>query len=114
MLAKPMTLRKRYDLAIAHWVLTGGGDAPGLNPVIRAIVKAAVNVGAEVVGLEASFDGLLVDDKCRGLTPADVRGILRLGGTILGTTRGGDVAHRARTRALFRRLRSGSNTSGSL
>jgi 6-phosphofructokinase 1 len=66
-------------------VLTGGGDAPGLDPVIRAIVKAAVNVGAEVVGLEASFDGLLIDDKCRLLTPADVRGILRLGGTTLGT-----------------------------
>jgi hypothetical protein len=53
------------------------------------------------VGLEASFDGLLIDAKCRLLTPADGRGILRLGGTILGITRGGDVAHRARTRACF-------------
>ena len=39
-------------------VLTGGGDAPGLNAVIRAVVKAAYNSGVEVLGLEDSFDGL--------------------------------------------------------
>ena len=44
-------------------MLTGGGDAPGLNAVIRAVVKAAANAGAEIVGLEDSFDGLLDDDK---------------------------------------------------
>lgn len=73
-------------------VLTGGGDAPGLNAVIRAIVKAGANIGADIIGLEDSFDGLLVDDKWRQLTPADVTGILRVGGTILGTRRGGDLA----------------------
>lgn len=73
-------------------LLTGGGDAPGVNAVIRAIVKAGANIGAETIGLEDSFDGLLVDDKCRVLTPADVTGILRVGGTILGTRRGGDLA----------------------
>ncbi|MBA3271493.1 MAG: 6-phosphofructokinase [Acidobacteria bacterium] len=71
-------------------VLTGGGDAPGLNAVIRAVVKAAFNSGIEVVGLEDSFDGLLDSARTRTLTPKDVTGILRLGGTILGTTNKGN------------------------
>jgi phosphofructokinase-like protein len=71
-------------------VLTGGGDAPGLNAVIRAVVKAAFNSGIEVVGLEDSFDGLLDPSRTRVLTPRDVTGILRLGGTILGTTNRGN------------------------
>jgi 6-phosphofructokinase 1 len=71
-------------------VLTGGGDAPGLNAVIRAVVKAAFNAGVEVVGLEDSFDGLLDQSRTRALTPRDVTGILRLGGTILGTTNRGN------------------------
>ena len=71
-------------------VLTGGGDAPGLNAVIRAVVKAASNAGVTVVGLEDSFDGLIYPEKSRPLTPKDVTGILRLGGTILGTVNRGD------------------------
>src|SRR5215472_1486109 len=71
-------------------VLTGGGDAPGLNAVIRAVVKTATNAGIEVVGLEDSFDGLIEPDRSRVLTPRDVTGILRLGGTILGTTNRGN------------------------
>ena len=71
-------------------VLTGGGDAPGLNAVIRAVVKAANNCGAAVIGLEDSFDGLIERDRHRTLSPTDVTGILRIGGTILGTTNRGD------------------------
>jgi 6-phosphofructokinase 1 len=71
-------------------VLTGGGDAPGLNAVIRAVVKAACNAGMEVLGIEDSFDGLLDSSRTRRLTPDDVTGILRLGGTILGTTNRGN------------------------
>lgn len=71
-------------------VLTGGGDAPGLNAVIRAVVKTAANSGIRVIGLEDSFDGLLDPKKSRELTPRDVTGILRLGGTILGTTNRGN------------------------
>jgi ATP-dependent phosphofructokinase / diphosphate-dependent phosphofructokinase len=71
-------------------VLTGGGDAPGLNAVIRAVVKSACNAGIEVIGLEDSFDGLLDPSRTRSLTPRDVTGILRLGGTILGTTNHGN------------------------
>jgi len=71
-------------------VLTGGGDAPGLNAVIRAVVKAAYNSGVEVVGLEDSFDGLIYPEKSRVLGPRDVTGILRLGGTVLGTVNRGN------------------------
>jgi 6-phosphofructokinase 1 len=77
-------------------VLTGGGDAPGLNAVIRAVVKSACNHGLECVGLEDSFDGLIHPDQARVLEPQHVTGILRRGGTILGTTNRGDpFAHAA-------------------
>ncbi|HEY7789828.1 MAG TPA: 6-phosphofructokinase [Vicinamibacterales bacterium] len=66
-------------------MLTAGGDAPGLNAVIRAVVKAATNAGFECVGIEDSFDGLIESNRSRILTPREVTGILRLGGTILGT-----------------------------
>ena len=46
-------------------VLTGGGDAPGLNAVIRAVVKSACNAGIECIGLEDSFDGLIEPDRSR-------------------------------------------------
>src|SRR4051812_22939565 len=71
-------------------VLTGGGDAPGLNAVIRAVVKSACNSGIECIGLEDSFDGLIEVGRSRVLTPVDVRGIMRLGGTILGTVNRGN------------------------
>src|SRR5215216_5463760 len=67
-------------------IVTGGGDAPGLNAVIRAAVKTAVGeYGLRVVGIEDSFEGLLGKTLARELTPADVRGLLPRGGTILGT-----------------------------
>jgi len=71
-------------------VLTGGGDAPGLNAVIRAVVKSAHNSGIEVVGLEDSFDGLVYPEKSRPLGLHEVTGILRRGGTILGTINTGN------------------------
>lgn len=71
-------------------VLTGGGDAPGLNAVIRAVVKTAVGVyQTTVIGVEDGFDGLLDETKLRELTLDDVRGLLPRGGTILGTTNRG-------------------------
>ncbi|ACX52345.1 phosphofructokinase [Ammonifex degensii KC4] len=67
-------------------ILTGGGDAPGLNAVIRAAVKVAVrNYGLSVIGFEDGFAGL-VENRSRRLTLKDVVGILPRGGTILGTT----------------------------
>ncbi len=71
-------------------VLTGGGDAPGLNAVIRAVVKTACNQGIECLGIEDSFGGLIETDRTRVLTPKNVTGILRIGGTILGTTNRGN------------------------
>ncbi len=78
-------------------ILTGGGDAPGLNAVIRAVVKtAAGEYGMRVIGIEDSFEGLLGRPLTRELTQADVRGLLPRGGTILGTrNRGRFVEHRA-------------------
>jgi len=70
--------------------MTGGGDAPGLNAVIRAVVKSATNCNCDVIGLEDSFDGLIEPNRWRKLTPKDVTGILRIGGTILGTTNRGN------------------------
>lgn len=71
-------------------ILTGGGDAPGLNAVIRAVVRSAVRCGCSCIGLENSFDGLIDPTRSRELTLDDVVGIQRLGGTILGTTNRGD------------------------
>ncbi|MBI2263791.1 MAG: 6-phosphofructokinase [Armatimonadetes bacterium] len=67
-------------------VLTGGGDCPGLNAVIRSLVKTSVTeYGWEVIGYEDGFEGLLLQ-KFRPLSGSDVRGLLPRGGTILGTT----------------------------
>jgi ATP-dependent phosphofructokinase / diphosphate-dependent phosphofructokinase len=72
-------------------ILTGGGDCPGLNAVIRGVVKSAIiGRGWEVIGIEDGFDGLLHPQKCRVLCLADVQGILPRGGTILGTTNRGN------------------------
>ena len=72
-------------------VLTGGGDAPGLNAVIRAVVKTAHGeYGCEVLGIKDGFDGLLDQHGIEKLTPKSVRGILPRGGTILGTANRGN------------------------
>jgi phosphofructokinase-like protein len=77
-------------------VLSGGGDAPGLNAVIRAVVRTAVfKYGWEVTGIIDGFEGLLTPTKTRQLTSWNTRGILFVGGTILGTTnRGNPFAHK--------------------
>jgi ATP-dependent phosphofructokinase / diphosphate-dependent phosphofructokinase len=67
-------------------IVTGGGDAPGLNAVIRAVVKTAIGeYGMRVIGIEDSFEGLLGETRTRELRPEHVRGLLPRGGTILGT-----------------------------
>ena len=69
---------------------TGGGDAPGLNAVIRAAVLSALGRSWEVLGVKRGFAGLLGEDDVVSLTRDSVRGIARLGGTILGTTNRGN------------------------
>ena len=77
-------------------VLTGGGDAPGLNAVIRAVVKTAANVcGWSVVGILDGFEGLLGECRTRDLGFEEVRGLLPRGGTILGTVNRGHFASRS-------------------
>jgi len=72
-------------------ISTGGGDAPGLNAVIRAAVKTAINDhGFEVVGIQNGLDGLFESGGCHTLTSKDVRGILPKGGTILGSANRGN------------------------
>lgn len=99
-------------------VLTAGGDAPGLNAVLRAVVKAATERRWQVIGFQRGFEGLLSDGDYRLLDAENTRGILHLGGTILGTVnhghfgaRSADGAERAvdpevllRARATCRRL----------
>lgn len=71
---------------------TGGGDAPGLNAVIRAVALSALNRGWQVLGIRNGYEGLLEDDPelLVNLDREAVRGIGHLGGTILGTTNRGD------------------------
>jgi 6-phosphofructokinase 1 len=71
-------------------ISTGGGDAPGLNAVIRAAVLSAIGRGWEAIGIRRGFAGLLGDDQCVSLTRESVRGIGHLGGTILRTTNRGN------------------------
>jgi len=72
-------------------ILTGGGDCPGLNAVIRGAVRAAVlQRGWRVLGIEDGFDGLVEGPRVRELDLPDVRGILPRGGTILGTSNRGN------------------------
>ena len=76
-------------------LLTGGGDAPGLNAVIRAVVLSAERLGWECYGIRDGFNGLLAPGHCRGqpvqrLRADDVHGIAHLGGTILGSTNRGN------------------------
>jgi len=74
-------------------ISTGGGDAPGLNAVIRAAVLSALGRGWEVIGIRKGFSGLLGEDQCVTLTRETVRGIAHLGGTILHTTNRGNPFH---------------------
>ena len=78
-------------------ILTGGGDAPGLNAVIRAVVKTATcELGMRVIGIEDGFEGLLGATQTRVLSAGDVRGLLPRGGTILGTRNRGHFADRTK------------------
>ncbi len=71
-------------------ISTGGGDAPGLNAVIRAVVLSAHSRGWKSYGIQRGYEGLLSFNGVVPLGPAQVRGITHLGGTILGTTNRGN------------------------
>jgi len=67
-------------------VLTSGGDAPGMNAAIRAVVRTAAYIGIDAVGIKRGFAGLIAND-ISPLTSQDVNGIIDRGGTILCTAR---------------------------
>src|ERR671915_1072032 len=67
-------------------VLTGGGDCPGLNAVIRAVTRRSLDRGYEVLGVRPGWRGL-VEGRYEPLGPREISGILPRGGTILGTSR---------------------------
>jgi ATP-dependent phosphofructokinase / diphosphate-dependent phosphofructokinase len=73
-------------------ILTGGGDCPGLNAVIRGVTKPAQDYGMTVFGITDGFEGL-VEGKAKELKNDDVSGILARGGTILGSSNKGDPFH---------------------
>ena len=75
-------MRKHGRIAI----LTGGGDCPGINAVIRAVAKNAIlDFGMEIIGIEDGYQGV-IQNRWHKLNYSDVSGIITLGGTILGTS----------------------------
>ena len=67
-------------------VLTSGGDAPGMNAAIRAVVRRAIANGMKVMGIEKGYRGLL-DEEIYEMSPRDVSDSIQRGGTILRTAR---------------------------
>src|SRR5919204_867588 len=84
-------------------VMTSGGDAPGMNPAIRAVVRSALSKGVEVYGIRQAYAGLLAGDLER-LTNREVSGILQRGGTILQTARNNEFKSAQGQRRGLRRL----------
>src|SRR5579863_2376441 len=77
-------------------IANGGGDCPGLNAVIRGVVRAAIlGHGWRVIGINDGFDGLIWTERTLPLTVESIAGILPRGGTILGTTNRGNPFHYA-------------------
>jgi len=88
-LTYPSIITPQMRIAIS----TGGGDAPGLNAVIRAAALSAINRGWDVLGIKRGFAGLMGEDEVIPLTKNEVRGIGHLGGTILRSTNRGHPFH---------------------
>jgi phosphofructokinase-like protein len=99
-------MKRRRSIAI----LTGGGDCPGTNAVIRAVAKKAIlELGIEVIGIEDGFEGL-IHHRWRKLHYEDVSGILTIGGTILGTSNKSDPYRYAVGKGKKMRFRDVSKT----
>jgi 6-phosphofructokinase 1 len=106
MSSKGKLMKKKRSIAI----LTGGGDCPGTNAVIRAVAKKAIlELGIEVIGIEDGFEGL-IHRRWRKLHYADVSGILTVGGTILGTSNKSDPYRYAVEKGESLRFRDVSKT----
>ncbi len=90
-------------------LLTSGGDAPGMNPAIRAVVRTALDAGAEVLAVTEGYRGLVAGDgHFRTMTSESVGGILHRGGTVIGTARSPEFRERGgRLRAVEHLVRHG-------
>lgn len=84
-------------------ILTSGGDAPGMNPCVRAVVRTALHHGLEVVGIIEGYHGLL-HGEIKTLTARDVGGIIQMGGTILQTARSEEFKTKKGQREAIREL----------
>src|SRR2546426_8766228 len=87
-------------------VLTSGGDAPGMNAALRAVVRVGVSSGLEVIGVRQGYTGL-IEGKLQPLGPRDVASIIHVGGTMLGSARCAEF----RTPEGRKRARSEEHTS---
>ncbi len=86
-------------------LLTSGGDSPGMNPCIRAVVRAAAARDAQVIGIMDGYEGL-INGEFRPLGPRDVGGIMQRGGTILQTRRSKRFMEKAYQREAIRNINS--------
>ena len=93
-------------------LLTGGGDCPGLNAAIRAVVRCAENDGDEVIGFHHGWRGVAEGDGAK-LTVADTKGLLQSGGTILRTALYHPEVHEGGTEAVLAILRVNDSTPSS-
>ena len=83
--------RRAHDVRLA--VMTSGGDAQGMNPAVRAVVRTALNHGAEIFAVYEGYQGLIDGgDRIRPVSWDDVSSILNRGGTVIGTARSMDSA----------------------
>src|SRR5207248_2922732 len=98
--------RKKRGAAMKVAVLTGGGDCPGLNAVIRAVVRRGEQHGLEVMGVREGWRGLLDPPLHDRLTREATSGILHLGGTILGTSRTNPFKKQGGAEAVIRNIKA--------
>lgn len=82
-------------------ILTSGGDAPGMNAAIRAVVKAANHYHLEVMGIQCGYQGL-IDGRIHPLISSEVEDIAERGGTILKTSRSLEFMEETGRKKLFR------------
>ncbi len=84
-------------------VMTSGGDAPGMNPCIRAVVRTALSYGLDVLGIEDGYEGL-INGRFKKMGARDVGGILQRGGTILQTARSAEFREPRGQREAIRQM----------
>ena len=85
-------------------VLTSGGDAPGMNAAVRAVVRTAIYYGREVVGIYHGYRGL-IENNFKDLVSGDVSNIIQLGGTILKTARSQEFLTREGREQAYKNLK---------